>query len=183
MALLELQGVAKHFGAIEALKGVDLSIEPGGALAPLLGTAIANDNAVISPDGRWIAYEARESANREVFVRPFPDVESGRWQISSGGGMWPVWSRDGRELFFSTVGPDSMLMAVDVTPAAPASFDWGVPKPLFSASPYIRSTARGYDVAADGRFIAVADPTAVGRTRASILFVSHWFDELNARAK
>ncbi len=53
----------------------------------------------VSPDGRWIAYQSDESGRYEVYVRPFPGP-GGKWQISNSGGMLPIWSRNGRELFF-----------------------------------------------------------------------------------
>ena len=54
----------------------------------------------MSPDGKWLAYESDESGQLEVFVRPFPDVQAGRWQISFGGGVQPAWNPAGHELFF-----------------------------------------------------------------------------------
>ena len=68
----------------------------------------------ISPDGRWIAYASKESGQTEVYVRPFPDVEDGRWQISRDGGSEPVWALDGRELFFRGGNRSNMMVvAVD----------------------------------------------------------------------
>ena len=57
----------------------------------------------LSPDGRWLAYTSDESGSNQVYVRPFPDLESGRWQVSRGGGMLPKWSPTGRELFYRAV--------------------------------------------------------------------------------
>jgi Tol biopolymer transport system component len=54
----------------------------------------------LSPDGRWLAYTSTETGRHEVFVRPFPDVESGKWQVSREGGIQPLWGPDGLELFF-----------------------------------------------------------------------------------
>jgi serine/threonine-protein kinase len=65
-----------------------------------------------SPDGRWIAYTSRETGAPEIFVRPFPGP-GGKWQISSGGGTFPVWSRAGRELLYK--GPDDRIMTVSYT--------------------------------------------------------------------
>ena len=58
-------------------------------------------DVAVSPDGRWIAYASEESGVPEIYVRPFPDAESARWQVSAAGGSDPVWSRNGRELFYS----------------------------------------------------------------------------------
>ena len=63
---------------------------------PLVQTAFNERNAEISPDGRWLAYHSNESGQDEIYVRPFPDANSGRWQISTGGGARPVgaqWPR------------------------------------------------------------------------------------------
>jgi serine/threonine-protein kinase len=73
------------------------------------------DDGVIprfSPDGHWIAYRStNESGNVEIYVRPFPNAGGGRWQISSGGGLYAFWSNNGRELFFETA--DNRIMEVD----------------------------------------------------------------------
>ena len=70
------------------------------AAVPLLSTPANERNAVVSPNGRWLAYESDESGQVEVHVRPFPDVKSGHWQISTSGGTHPLWGRDGTELFY-----------------------------------------------------------------------------------
>ena len=57
-------------------------------------------NAEISPDGRWLAYQSNSSGAFEVYVRPFPDVARGQWQVSTAGGTEPLWARDSRELFY-----------------------------------------------------------------------------------
>ena len=66
----------------------------------LLRTPATERNAEISPDGRWIAYESDQTGRLEVYVRTFPAVSAGRWQVSTDGGMAPLWGRDGRELFY-----------------------------------------------------------------------------------
>ena len=60
---------------------------------------------MFSPDGRWIAYRSNESGTSEIYVRPFPGGRGGKWQISTGGGLYGLWSNNGRELFYETVGP------------------------------------------------------------------------------
>ena len=65
-----------------------------------------------SPDGRWLAYWSDESGTNQVYVRAFPD-KGGKWQISNGGGVWPMWSRNGRELFFETL--DNYIMVAAYT--------------------------------------------------------------------
>ena len=73
------------------------------ASTPLLQTPFNEQNADLSPDGDWIAYQSDESGRPEVYVRPYPDVNAGRWQVSTSGGTRPLWSRDGRELSISTL--------------------------------------------------------------------------------
>ncbi len=140
-------------------------------------------NADISPDGRWIAYDSNESGQVEVYVRPFPAVDSGRWQISSEGGSRPVWSRSGRELFFLTAA--NKMAVVAVPPGS--SFTYAKAQPLFDATNYVTpggNPFRMFDVSADGkRFLTIRNPDANPNagTRPSIMVVSNWFDELKAR--
>jgi Tol biopolymer transport system component len=94
--------------------------------------AVANSpfsesNGQFSPDGRWVTYQSNESGRYEVYVVPFP-AGSGKWQISTGGGIWPRWRHDGKELFF--IGPDSQTMAATIT-ASGTSFEAAPPVPLF----------------------------------------------------
>jgi hypothetical protein len=159
--------------------------QPGadGPAPPLIGTTSISRNAALSPDGRWLAYEAREGETFEVFVRPFPNVNDSRVQISQGGAQWPAWSRDSKELYFVTAGPNGSLMRAAVKPPRGADFDWAEPTRLFSLSGYVRSVNRGYDVAPDGRFVLVASPQSTSSDRAPIQFVTNWFDDVRARVK
>ena len=62
----------------------------------LIESNATKGNPEISPDGRWIAYESNEAGTIQVWVRPFPNVNDGRWQISLQGGTRPAWSRNGK---------------------------------------------------------------------------------------
>ena len=87
-----------------------LPLDGSGGAKPLLADPKFNErNGEISPDGRWIAYESDESGRGEVYVRPFPNVDAGRWAISSGGGTRPAWARSGRELFFESGNPGQFM--------------------------------------------------------------------------
>ena len=86
----------------------------------LLNTRYRESNAEVSPDGDWLAYQSDESTVNEIYVRPFPDVNTSRRQVSTGGGTRPLWSRDGRELFYF-VPPDT-IMAVPVEPGKELRF-------------------------------------------------------------
>ncbi|HEX7781104.1 MAG TPA: hypothetical protein VF424_17775, partial [Vicinamibacterales bacterium] len=104
----------------------------------------------ISPDGRWLAYMSTETGASAVYVTRFPKP-AGKWAVSVGGGDWPVWRPDGRELYYRA--SDGMLMAVSI--GAGAAFEAGVPVKLFAprANPGQFGIGTFYDVASDGRFL------------------------------
>ena len=82
---------------------------------PLLENPSVERNGVVSPNGRWLAYEELDRDGQfEVYVRPFPNVSAGQWPISTAGGTRPVWAPSGQELFY--VAPDGGLMAVRAEP-------------------------------------------------------------------
>jgi eukaryotic-like serine/threonine-protein kinase len=118
--------------------------------APFLQTAFAEQNARISPDGRWMAYSSDESGSNGVYVTRFPQPGA-KWSVSPNGGSFPIWRRDGRELFYRA--PGGQLMAVPI--AAGAEFQPGVAVPLFNPSAAVGTLGLGtfYDVAPDGRFL------------------------------
>jgi serine/threonine-protein kinase len=148
------------------------------------GTALAEEivafNASYSPDGRWIAYEARSSGREEVYVRPVPDMDAGQWQVSTGGGRQPVWARDGREIFF--VAPDGAIWSAGVDPRG-VSPRFTTPEQVVPArySVYLGSSGFGtrmYDVSPDGqRFLMLQ--AGVDQSRPQMIVVQHWFEELN----
>ncbi|MDH3208738.1 MAG: hypothetical protein OEO79_19225, partial [Gemmatimonadota bacterium] len=87
--------------------------------SPLIVTTdFAEQTPSISRDGRWLAYTSNESDRPEVFVRPFPDVDAGKWQVSTEGGSHPVWAHNGRELFFYDQGSGELKVAEYATTAA-----------------------------------------------------------------
>jgi serine/threonine-protein kinase len=132
----------------------------------------------VSPDGRWIAYDSDEAGRTEVFVRPFPDVERGRWQVSEDGGSFPFWARSGRELFFVTAANK----LADVSVPGGNSFSYSKPQLLFDTSAYGQSGTRQFDITADGRrFLAVRPLTSPAPARPSIAIVLHWFDDVKAK--
>ena len=90
-----------------------VSVEGNRTSKPLIRTPFSEQNAQLSPDGRYVAYESNESGTVEVYVRPFPDVDAGHWQASTGGGTRPLWARSGRELFYVEAG-GSRIMTVSV---------------------------------------------------------------------
>ena len=128
----------------------------------------------VSADGRWVAYQSNESGRPEIFVRPFPAVDGGRWQASTGGGTEPLWGPSGRELFYR--GPTALMMVPVETGAIPKL---GTPQPLFNAGRYIPSNGRDYDISPKGdRFIFAAPITG---DAGHIVVVENWFEELRRR--
>jgi len=133
----------------------------------------------ISPDGRWLAYLSNESGRLEVYIRAFPGP-GGKWQISTEGGVEPLWSRDGRELFYWS---GDKLMAVDIT--TQPSFQAGTPRLLFEGK-YVRhgtSLAEpNFDISADGRrFLMFKQTERQEETLTQIHVVLNWFEELRRR--
>jgi eukaryotic-like serine/threonine-protein kinase len=131
-------------------------------------------SARLSPDGRWMAFSSNESGHNEIYVQPFPSGQ--KRQASEGGGAYPVWRRDGKELFY--VGTDDRLMSVAVSVRG-AALELGVPQPLFEmrAAGTTLFAERQYDVAPDGeRFLVVR---RMGEERSDPLVVEfNWTSRL-----
>jgi serine/threonine-protein kinase len=154
--------------------------EPGAAAEALIATPANEFSAQVSPNGRFLVYQSDESGQPEIYVRPYPEVDTGRWQVSRGGGTRPRWSRDGSELFFfATVpGTDSSLMVSTIT--ADTTFRWSVPQALFSGSyttaPELRQS---YDVSLDGQsFLMIKDVAGENGAAPEIIVIENWFEEL-----
>ena len=108
-----------------------VSLDGDRATKTLLSTEFSERNAALSPDGAWMAYQSDGSGRYEVYVRPFPDVEAGLWQVSTAGGVDPVWAPDGSELFFRQ-GNQLLAARVEADP----SFTRGTPEVLFDVPYY-----------------------------------------------
>ena len=142
---------------------------------PLLQTDVVELDPQVSPNGKWLAYRG----NGDVWVRPFPNVEEGRWRLTTKGGGEPKWSADGKHLYFR--GANSVAMfSVDVTESP--GFSAGTPKRLFDLLPYVVvSGGRNYDVAADGRFLMRKEVGGADRTAspATLVVIVNWAQRLN----
>ncbi len=148
-------------------------------VTPLVQSRFIERNGIVSPDGRWLAYEANDSGRFEIFVRPFPDVNTGRWQVSTAGGTRPLWSRNQEELVY--VSPDGALMGVSV--ARGPSWAASAPALLVKAGYYTNpgDIGRTYDMAADAqRFLLIKEERPSDETdpSAGIVVVQNWFEEL-----
>jgi serine/threonine-protein kinase len=133
-----------------------------------------------SPDGRWIAYRSNESGNEEVYVQPFPDASRGKWLISSGGAFYPLWSNNGRELFYESL--DGRIMVVDYTVEGD-SFLPGKAR-VWSDKQLFYTGTSNLDLAPDGkRFVVLTMPETAGGEKGPvhITMLQNFFDELKRR--
>jgi serine/threonine-protein kinase len=141
------------------------------------------DHSVVdlSPDGRWVAVQSDESGRFEVYVRPFPDVNSGRWQISANGGTFPAWARSGRELFYLASDGGLMSVAIESEPSFAAGRPVQVVKPGYW--PGTGTTGRPYDVSPDGRRFLMIKPVGEDVSSAARLIIAeNWTEELKRLA-
>ncbi len=123
--------------------------------------------SALSPDGKWLAYESAESGQREIYVVPFLHG-SGKWEVSTGGGTWPRWRHDGKELFY--LSPDNKIMSAEISEQS-GSLEIGKVAPLFPVNPVIGGQA--YDVSADGKKFVV-DTQAAPKTSEPLTLVVNW---------
>ncbi len=137
-------------------------------------------DAVLSPDGRRMAYVALDSGTPQVFVCPFPDVTASRTLVTPAGGSQPRWRSDGRELFFT--GLDGALMSVDI--ASTPEIRIGLPIQLVAGTYYggitVLSRSGTYDVRPGGQhFLMIKEAGQTDRARgAQIVVVRNWLEEL-----
>ncbi len=146
----------------------------------------------VSPDGRYMAYQSDESGKGEIHVPSFPNVNEGKWQVSNGGGGSPLWSPDGRELFYRS-GDATMAAKVETEP----TFKRKNPKILFQGT-YLstgneRLSATPWDIHPNGKKFLMIKPPAVSASESTaekaaasapqlkIIFVMNWFEELKER--
>ena len=130
----------------------DIWVVPRGGQPQSLVSTAGNDlGGRFSPDGRWLAYYSNESGRNEVYVRPFPKVNEQKWMISTSGGQTPVWSPDGRELFYMN-GTAMMAVAVETRGT---TYVAGKPQLLFDG-PFDTTQDINFDISPDGtRFVMV----------------------------
>jgi len=146
--------------------------------APLWEEPGPQYGGTVSPNGRWLAYVSQESGVDEVYVRPVSG-QGGKWHVSLEGGIVPVWSPDGKELFF--VRGDTM-MAVMIEEGE-AQITSSAPRKLFDFPPGRRSErdSRSFDIAPDGKRFVLMRSATPGLGRRQINVVLNWSAELKAR--
>jgi serine/threonine-protein kinase len=146
-----------------------LAFDSAPASRTVIPAAFNESAPAISPDGRWLAYQSDEAGRMEVYVRPYPGAGA-RVPVSVQGGSEPVWSGDGRELFYRA-GDSLMSASVALSPTFAVTGRRG----LFSGTFLTGGQFREYDVAPDGQhFLMVRG----GATRFSLITLHHVFDRL-----
>jgi Tol biopolymer transport system component len=167
-----------------------LSMEADHKRKELLQSEYEEAQPMISPDGRWMAYASNEatgvSLKTDIYVRPFPEVSKGKWQVSTSGGSCPLWSPDGRELFYLSADNSVMAVAVETKP----TISFGTPKMLFKSTYLGLTSASGtpWDIHPDGKRFLMIKPSAptaatpgAATPRPKINIVLNWFEELKQR--
>ena len=162
-----------------------LTMEGERTVEMLLDAEFAQVEPALSPDGRWLAYRSNEMGTPVIYVKPFPNIDDGLWSVSLDFGISPVWSPDGRELFYLGPGRAGLMVAqIETEP----TFSSRTPEPLFSVSGYLFERGGGgrqFDLAPDGRFIlstsGTAEQTSDDADFNGLIFVENWLQELTER--
>ena len=167
----------------KSTQGEILAVQPGAdsVAREILTTGYDEQGATLSPDGHWLAYVSNEQGASEVFVRPFPDVKGGKWQVSSGGGSAPLWAHSGRELFYVANGK---MQVVKVDPGPPFAAE--PPRSLFAIPDRVRAGAlasRTFAISPDDqRFLMVRDNKWADMAGTpKLVVVQGFFEELRAK--
>jgi serine/threonine-protein kinase len=161
------------FDDFHDLDVIDLA---SGTSRPLLHGGVIQGDGAVSPDGHWIAYESFEPQG-EIYLRPFPDVMSRREKVSTAGGRYPVWARNGSsELYYVDLEGYMTAVAVGTSPelrlgAAKRLFAWEKPPPGVSGI--------FYDVSpTDGRFLIAKRGATLADTSVDLSVTLHWLTEV-----
>jgi len=154
-----------------------------GEPVPLLAEAYDEFDPAVSPDGRWIAYVSNETGINQAYVRPFPDVSGGKWQVSAFDARYPRWAHGGRELYYQDSGAAPSMWMVEYE--ATEVFEFGAPILLFESPGWTGSApfAEAYDIErGDERFIISVNAESVfgdGPAGPRFVLVNNFFEVLN----
>jgi len=163
------------------MDGDEVSGWKPGTPTPLIDTEVTENNPQFSPDGKWLAYVSNATGSFEVWVRPFPGP-GGPWQVSSGGGGAPVWSKTKQELFFTTLTEQQIMVASYRIEGG--AFQRDPPRQWSKARYLLRGPQRSFDLHPDGNrvIMAVAPDAQDSGKRDKLILVFNFFDELRRLA-
>lgn len=174
----------------ENTPSLDLKIRSLGddtTSSPLIESEFNTGTASISPNGRWIAYYSAESGRAEIYVRPYPDIAAGKWQISTEGGFEPEWREDSGELYFRWFEADSTMTIWAAPIESGDDFIPGQARKIINGN-YLRSSqGPSYDVNEAGdRFLLLKPAPTISADKESesvtLILVNNWFEELKQLA-
>jgi len=171
-----------------------LSLTGESESAPFLSSPYREYNPAFSPDGNWLAYASDESGQFEVYVRRYPEGTD-RVAVTQGGGLNPVWSRDGRKLFYVRRGDGVFVVPVTLGSApvfgesnrlflsgsGSLSFDRSIPKVFYGESRGFVNYGQVYDVSADGERLLMVHQVEDPLLSSEIVIAQNWLEELKAR--
>jgi hypothetical protein len=154
----DLKWILYRTGTYAGVRRVAMTAVPSKAGIEIEPGRFDSHSPTLSPDGRWLAYVGTETGREEVYVRPFPNTSDARWQVSTAGGISPVWAYSGRELFY--VDAAGRLITAPIAPGP--AFQAGAPTTLFPLDnvvlpPYHQAFSIGPD---DRSFYFLEDPTS-----------------------
>ena len=180
LAFFESSPATAYDAMIMPIEGSEKSGWTPGQPKPFVNTPFNEILPAFSPDGKWIAYESSESGTYEIYVRPFPGP-GGRWQVSAGGGGYPEWSRNGKEIFYRA--PDLKIMVANYTVSGD-SFRADKPRVWSTGQFANRGAATDFNLHPDGKRFAVfkvPGSDTVPPAITNVTFIFNFFDELRAK--
>jgi eukaryotic-like serine/threonine-protein kinase len=149
---------------------------PETTVRVLLDGEFAQLDPQVSPDGGWMAYQSDETGRFEIYVRPYPGVESGRWLISTAGGTSPRWSPDGRELFYYE-GEGIARVAIQ----GGTAFAAGPPVRFITVKPFGGRLGPDFEISPDGQRFLFLLPGPAAAPTVGLVVVQNIVQELRAR--
>jgi Tol biopolymer transport system component/tRNA A-37 threonylcarbamoyl transferase component Bud32 len=147
-------------------------------LVPMVATPAVEFFPALSPDGRWLAYSSNESGSFEIYVRPFPETTSAKWQVSTAGGTEPTWSSTGRELLYINAKGDMVSAEIP----AGGTFSVGRQRSLFSTSQLVGGgPVPSYSLSPDNKRFLVLREGEAGQP-GELVVAENWLQQLKAQA-
>ena len=145
-------------------------------LVPLVASPATELFPALSPDRRWLAYVSDESGTPEIYVRPFPETASAKWQVSTAGGTEPAWSSTGRELLY--INGKSDMVSAEIQPGA--TFSVGKERTLFSTSQFAQpGPVPSFSLSPDDKRFLVLREGEAGQP-GELIVAENWTQQLKA---